>query len=69
MPISSPIAEYMPVAMPPEPVCRLAVSQYHEMIAAGMLYPFNSDRVAYCGTPPTKPPLGFTAFRGVLNPG
>jgi len=27
----------MPVAMPPEPVCRLSVSQYHEMIAVGIL--------------------------------
>jgi hypothetical protein len=27
----------MPVAMPPEPVCRLSVSQYHDMIAAGIL--------------------------------
>jgi Uma2 family endonuclease len=33
----------MPVAMPPEPVCRLSVSQYHEMIAAGILT--HDDRV------------------------
>ncbi len=37
MSISSPIGQFMPVAMPPEPVCRLSVSQYHEMIVAGIL--------------------------------
>jgi Uma2 family endonuclease len=37
MSITSPIGQIMAVAMPPEPVCRLAVSQYHEMIAAGIL--------------------------------
>ncbi|MBU4271595.1 MAG: Uma2 family endonuclease [Planctomycetes bacterium] len=34
---SSIIGQFIPAAMPPEPVCRLAVSQYHEMIAAGIL--------------------------------
>lgn len=37
MSISPPIDQFMPFAMPPEPVCRLSVSQYHEMIAAGIL--------------------------------
>jgi Uma2 family endonuclease len=37
MSVSSSIGQYMPVAMPPEPVCRLSVAQYHEMIAAGIL--------------------------------
>ena len=37
MSISPPIGQFMPVAMPPEPVCRLSVSQYHDMIAAGIL--------------------------------
>lgn len=37
MSISPPIAQFMPAAMPPEPVCRLTVSQYHEMMAAGIL--------------------------------
>jgi Uma2 family endonuclease len=37
MSISSPVGQFMPVAMPPEPVCGLSVSQYHEMIAAGIL--------------------------------
>lgn len=37
MSILSPTAPFMPVAMPPEPVCRFSVSQYHEMIAAGIL--------------------------------
>lgn len=31
------IGHFIPAAMPPEPVCRLTVSQYHEMIAAGIL--------------------------------
>lgn len=31
------IGQFIPAAMPPEPVCRFAVSQYHEMIAAGIL--------------------------------
>ena len=37
MSISSLIEPFMPAAMPPEPVCRLTPSQYHEMIAAGIL--------------------------------
>jgi hypothetical protein len=37
MSVSPPIEHFMPTAMPPEPVCRLTVSQYHEMIAAGIL--------------------------------
>lgn len=37
MSISSPIGQFMPEAIPPEPVCRFSVSQYHEMIAAGIL--------------------------------
>ncbi len=37
MSISSPITQFMPAAMPPEPVCPLTVLQYHEMIAAGIL--------------------------------
>jgi Uma2 family endonuclease len=38
MPISPPVEDVlMRAAMPPEPVCRLAVSQYHEMIAGGIL--------------------------------
>ena len=37
MSISPPIEQFMPFAMPPEPVCRLSVSQYHEMITAGIL--------------------------------
>ena len=47
MSISSPVGQFMPVAMPPEPVCRLSVSQYHEMIAAGILtstIPWNSSK-------------------------
>ncbi len=39
MSISSPTGQFMPSAIPPEPVCRLSVSQYHEMIAAGILTP------------------------------
>jgi Uma2 family endonuclease len=37
MSISPPIEQFMSLAMPPEPVCRLSVSQYHEMIATGIL--------------------------------
>jgi Uma2 family endonuclease len=37
MSIAPPIGQFMPAAMSPEPVCRLSVSQYHEMIAAGIL--------------------------------
>ncbi len=37
MSTSSTTGNFIPPAMPPEPVCRLAVSQYHEMIAAGIL--------------------------------
>ena len=37
MSISPPVEPFMPFAMPPEPICRLSVSQYHEMIAAGIL--------------------------------
>ena len=37
MSISPPNEQFMPFAMPPEPVGRLSVSQYHEMITAGIL--------------------------------
>ena len=37
MSISSPAEPFMPAAMPPEPVRRFGVSQYHRMIAAGIL--------------------------------
>ena len=37
MSISAAIEPFLPAAMPPEPVCRLTPSQYHEMIAAGIL--------------------------------
>jgi hypothetical protein len=37
MSISTLTGQFMPVAIPPEPVCRLSVSQYHEMISAGIL--------------------------------
>jgi Uma2 family endonuclease len=39
MSISAPIDQFLPSAIPPEPVCRLSVSQYHEMIATGILAP------------------------------
>jgi hypothetical protein len=42
----------MPAAIPPEPVCRLAVSQYHEMIAAGILTEDDPRRIyARAGIP------------------
>jgi hypothetical protein len=37
MSISAAIEPLMPAAVPPEPVCRLTPSQYHEMIAGGIL--------------------------------
>jgi Uma2 family endonuclease len=37
MSISPPVTQFMPAAMPPEPVCRLSVEQYHAMLTAGIL--------------------------------
>jgi Uma2 family endonuclease len=37
MSVSTVYGQFMPVAIPPEPVIRLSVSQYHEMISAGIL--------------------------------
>ena len=39
MSVSSPTGQFLPSAIPPEPVRRFSVSQYHEMIASGILTP------------------------------
>jgi Uma2 family endonuclease len=39
MSVSSPTGQFLPRAIPPEPVRRFSVSQYHEMIATGILTP------------------------------
>ena len=39
MSVSSPTGQFLPRAIPPEPVRRFSVSQYHEMIASGILTP------------------------------